>query len=61
MKLELIDKKPSLVVFSVNNQLTSKVRKVYGNYGRLYFRYKNEKIYLSEFVLQRDGTLILIR
>lgn len=61
MKLELIDTKPSLVVFSVNNQLTSKVRKVHSTYGRLYFRYKNEKIYLSEFVPQRDGTLILIR
>lgn len=61
MKLELIDKKPRLVVFSVNNQLTYKVRKVHSTYGRLYFRYKNEKIYLSEFVPQRDGTLILIR
>lgn len=62
MKLELIDTKTSFgCVFRVNNQLTFKVRKVYGNYGRLYFRYKNEKIYLSEFVPQRDGTLILIR
>lgn len=61
MKLELIDIKSGLAVFTVNNQLVSKVRKVHGTYGRLYFRYKNEKIYLSEFVPQRDGTLILIR
>ena len=61
MKLELIDTKPGLVVFSVNNQLTSKVRKTYGTYGRIYFTYKKNRIYLSEFVPQRDGTLILIR
>mgnify|MGYP006993526792 CR=1 FL=1 len=61
MKLELIDTKTGLVVFTVNNQLISKVRKVHSTYGRLYFRYKNEKIFLSEFVPQRDGTLILFR
>lgn len=60
IKLELIDTKLGLVVFTVNNQLISKVRKVHSTYGRLYFRYKNEKIYLSEFVPQRDGMLIII-
>lgn len=61
MKIELIDTKPGLVVFSVDDRLFSKTRKVYGNYGRLYFTYKKERIFLSEFVLQRDGTLLLIR
>lgn len=61
MKLELIDTKRGSAVFTVNNQLVSEFRKVYGTYGRLYFRYRNEKIFLSEFVPQRDGTLILIR
>lgn len=60
MKLELIDTKPGLVVFTVD-QSVSKVRKVYGTYGNLYFRYKNEKIFLFEFVPQCDGSLIVIR
>lgn len=55
IKIELIDTKSGLVVFTVNDQLVSKVREVHGTYGRLYFRYKNEKIYLSEFVPQCDG------
>lgn len=61
MKLELIDTKPGLAVFTIDNQPVPKVRKVHSTYGRLYFRYKNEKIFLSEFIPQHDGTLVYIR
>lgn len=61
MKIELIDTRPGLAVFTVNDELFSKDRKVYGSYGRLYFVYKSKRIFLSEFVPQRDGTLLLIR
>lgn len=61
MKIELIDTRQGLAVFTVNDKLFSKVRKVYGSYGRLYFTYKNQRIFLSEFVPQRDGTLLYFR
>lgn len=61
MKIELIDTRPGLVIFTVNGELFSKVRKVYGSYGRIYFTYKKQRIFLDEFVPQRDGALLLIK
>lgn len=61
MKIELIDTRPGLVIFNVNGELFSKVRKVYGSYGRIYFTYKKQRIFLDEFVTQRDRTIQLIQ
>lgn len=61
MKLELIETKYGQVLYKDKKTNILRVRKVYGSYGRLYFTYKNQRIFLSEFVPQRDGTLILIR
>lgn len=61
MKLELIETKYGQVLFRDLKTDILRVRKSYGSYGRLYFTYKKERIFLSEFVPQCDGTLILIR
>lgn len=61
MKLELIETKYGQVLFKDLKTDILRVRKTYGIYGRIYFTYKKNRIYLSEFVPQRDGTLILIR
>lgn len=61
MKLELIETKYGQVLFKYLKTDILRVRKTYGTYGRIYFMYKKNRIYLSEFVPQRDGTLILIR
>ena len=61
MKLELIETKYGQVLFRDLKTGILRVRKSYYIYGRLYFTYKKERILLSEFVPQRDGTLILIR
>lgn len=59
MRLELIGTKNGYVIFSDReDSIISKSRKVYGSYGRLYFTYKKHRIYLAEFVPQRDGTLL---
>lgn len=61
MKLELIETKYGQVLFKDLKTDILRVRKVHSTYGRLYFRYKNEKIFISEFVPQHDGTLVYIR
>lgn len=61
MKLELIETKYGQVLFRDLKTGILRVRKSYCSYGRLYFTYRKERILLSEFVPQRDGTLILIR
>lgn len=58
MKLLLIDTKPSLVVFRDCNKFVNVVRKTYVTYGRIYFTYNKSRIYLSEFIIQQDGTEI---
>ena len=55
MKLELIETKYGQVLFKDLKTNILRVRKVHSTYGRLYFRYKNEKIFISEFVPQHDG------
>lgn len=61
MKLELIETKYGQVLYRDLKTDILRVRKLYGSYEGLYFRYKNQRIFLSEFVSQRDGTLLLIR
>lgn len=61
MKLELIETKYGQVLFKDLKTDILRVRKTHGTYGRIYFTYKKNIIYLSEFVPQRDRTLILIR
>lgn len=61
MKLELIETKYGQALFRDLKTDILRVRKLYGSYGRLYFTYKKERIFLSEFIPQRDGALILIR
>lgn len=61
MKLELIETKYGQVLFKDLKTDILRVRKTYGTYGRIYFTYKKNRIFLSEFVQQRDGTLILIQ
>lgn len=61
MKLELINTKAGTITFRDCNELFPKKRKSYNVYGRVYFTYKRCRIYLSEFVLQQDGTLLYFR
>lgn len=57
MKLELIGTKPGMIIFrDCEKSLFAKSRKVHSCYERLYFMYNNHRIYLAEFVPQRDGT-----
>lgn len=61
MKLELIETKYGQVLYKDLKTDILRVRKVYGSYGRIYFTYKKQRIFLDEFVPKRDGTLVLIR
>ena len=58
MKLELIDTKAGRVIFhDCEKSIILPIDRVtYNVYGRVYFTYKRRRIYLSEFVLQQDGT-----
>lgn len=61
MKLLLVDTRPSYVIFYDYNKASYIKRKTYGTYGRIYFTYKKNRIYFSEFVLQQDGTEVYCR
>lgn len=61
MKLRLIDMRKGIIVFHDTELFCSKFRKVFTVKGRDYFIYKKLRIYIDEFVPQRDGTLILNR
>lgn len=61
MKLLLVDTRPSDIIFCDYNIAAYIKRKTYGTYGRIYFTYKKNRIYLSEFVLQQDGTEVYCR
>lgn len=57
MKLELIDTSAGSIIFrDCKKSIFPKERKSYNTYGSVYFTYKRCRIYLSEFVLQQDGT-----
>lgn len=57
MKLELIDTRGgSVMLRDCEKSIFPKERVTYNVYGRVYFTYKRHRIYLSEFVLQQDGT-----
>lgn len=60
-KIELIETKYGQVLFRDMKTDILMVRKTYVSYGRRYFIYKKERIFLSEFVPQCDGSLIYIR
>ena len=60
MKLELIDMRQGIIVFRDTEQFCSKFRKVFTVKGRNYFIYKKLRIYIDEFIPQRDGSLWFI-
>lgn len=58
----MVEAKNEYVVFRVSDLKPDilRLRKLYGSYGSFYFTYKNQRIYLSEFIPQRDGSLLYI-
>ena len=60
MKLELIDMRQGIIVFRDTEYFCSKFRKVFTVKGRDYFIYKKVRIYIDEFIPQRDGSLFFI-
>ena len=56
MKLKLIETKSGQIFYRDLKTDILMVRKLYGSRGRLYFMYKNQRIFLDEFVPQQDGT-----
>lgn len=61
MKLELIETKYGQVLYRDLKTDILRVRKLYGSYEGLHFTYNNQRIYLAEFVPQRDDTLLYFR
>lgn len=61
MKLELVETKNGYILYRDLKSDVLRVRKVYSVFGSLYFTYKKRRIFLFEFVPQRDGTLLYFR